>query len=100
MFIRVSHMTVRDGAMAEILQQAQDLVPLTQGMPGLRQYYTVQASPAELLTIGVWDSAAHEEAAAGQLHGWLAQQFGPYLAGRPQTWAGATQSVAGLAPGA
>lgn len=95
MFIRVSHMRVRDGAMDSVMQLAQQLIPMTKGMAGLRDYYTVQAGPNELLTIGVWDSEAHEKAAAGQIHGFLAQGFGPYLEGRPQNWGGAATSVAG-----
>ncbi len=94
MFIRVSHMRVRDGALDAVMQLAQQLVPMTQGMAGLQDYYTVRAGENELLTIGVWDSQAHEAAAAGQIHGFLAQSFGPYLEGRPQNWGGDATSVA------
>lgn len=95
MFIRVSHMRVREGAMDDVMRVAQQLVPMTQGMAGLHDYYTVRASETELLTVGVWASPETEQAAAGQLHGWLAQSFGPYLDGRPQNWAGEATSVAG-----
>jgi heme-degrading monooxygenase HmoA len=95
MFIRVSHMRVRDGAMDTVMQLAQQIVPIAKGMAGLRDYYTVRAGENELLTIGVWDSQAHEQGAAGQIHGFLAQNFGPYLEGSPQNWGGEATSVIG-----
>jgi quinol monooxygenase YgiN len=95
MFIRVSHMRVRDGAMETVMQLAQQLVPMTKDLAGLKDYYTVRAGNNELLTIGVWDSQEHEQAAAGKIHGFLAQSFGPYLDGRPQNWGGEATSVAG-----
>ena len=95
MFIRVSHMRVREGTMDDVMRLAQQLVPMTTGMSGLHEYYTVRASDTELLTVGVWDSPETEQTAAAQLHGWLASNFGPYLDGRPQNWAGDASSVRG-----
>jgi quinol monooxygenase YgiN len=95
MFIRVSHMLVREGSMDTVMQLAQQLIPLTKGMTGLQDYYTVQASATELLTIGVWESQAAEQAAETQIRGQLMQSFGPYLEGRPQNWGGEATSVAG-----
>jgi quinol monooxygenase YgiN len=95
MFIRVSHMRVREGSMETVLQMSQKLIPITKGMAGLHDYYTVKASETELLTIGVWESQAAEQAAAGQIHGELMTSFGPYLEGRPQNWGGDATSVAG-----
>jgi quinol monooxygenase YgiN len=95
MFIRVSHMRVREGAMATIMQLAQQLIPMTKDMVGLQDYYTVQASPTELLTIGVWESQAAEAAADAQLRGFLMQNFGPHLEGRPENWGGEAASVVG-----
>ncbi len=95
MFIRVSHMRVREGSMDTVMQLAQQLIPVTKGMAGLHDYYTVKASDVELLTIGVWESQAAEQAASGQIHGQLMGSFGPHLEGRPQNWGGEATSVAG-----
>jgi quinol monooxygenase YgiN len=95
MFIRVSHMRVREGSMESVMQLAQQLIPVTKGMAGLHDYYTVKASDTELLTIGVWESQEAEQAADNQIRSQLMSSFGPYLEGRPQNWGGEATSVAG-----
>ncbi len=95
MFIRVSRMAIKAGTMETVMQASQQLIPMTAGLAGLRQYYTVRASDTELLTIGVWESEDNEKAATGQIHGPLMQIFGPYIEDRPQNWGGEATDLAG-----
>lgn len=93
MFIRVSQMPVQPGKLDEVLALAESIRPATQGMAGLVEYYLVRAGDAELLAIGVWESAAAEQAAGEQLRGALLDRLSRYLAGRPQGWAGEARSI-------
>jgi hypothetical protein len=95
MFIRVSRMAIKPGTMDAVMQASEQFVPMTTGLAGLRQYYTVRASDTELLTIGVWDSEENEKAAIGQIHGPLMTIFGPYIEDRPQNWGGEATDLAG-----
>lgn len=94
MFIRGSQMQLLPGTIDAVMGVAQELAKTTGGLAGLVDYYLVRISDTEVVTIGIWESAAAEQAADAQLRSSLMQTLGQFLAGRPQTWAGEARSFA------
>lgn len=89
MFIRTSQMQIQPGSIANVMGLAEQLATQVAGLAGLQDYYLVQISETEVATIGIWETAEAEQAASNQIRGALMQQMGAFVAGRPQSWAGA-----------